>query len=104
MFTEIDAEIVAVEEAAAQAAEEAELEAAEGGDVEAGAAEPAEDTAAAEDTDLGTLADLESFNAGGGDLLLEDQELNIDAATILTEDDLPSPAELDSEKDFSENN
>jgi hypothetical protein len=103
MFTEIDAEIVAVEEAAAQAAEEAEMEAAEGGDIEA-SAEPTEDTAAAEEADLGTLADLESFNVGGGDLLLEDQELNIDAATILTEDDLPSPAELDSEKDFSENN
>jgi hypothetical protein len=103
MFTEIDAEIVAVEEAAAQAAEEAEMEAAEGGDT-GGGTEPAEDTAAAEEADLGTLADLESFNVGGGDLLLEDQELNIDAATILTEDDLPSPAELDSEKDFSENN
>ena len=102
-FTEIDAEIVAVEEAAAQAAEEAELETVEGETEDS--IEPATDTDTAEDTDLGSLADLESFNVGsGGDLLLEEQELNIDTSILLTEDDLPSPVELDSEKDFSENN
>ena len=106
IFTEIDAEITAIEEAEAKAAEEAELE-----DEEGEIAEPAEsiETAAddtEEDIDLGTLADLESFNTNGGaELLTEDQEvLNADMSTILTEDDLPSPAELDSEKDFSENN
>ena len=59
-----------------------------------------------EDIDLGTLADLESFQTNGGSVFLtEDQELlDADTAVILTEDDLPSPAELDSEKDFSENN
>jgi hypothetical protein len=106
IFTEIDAEIVAIEEAEAKAAEEAELEGEEGE-----IAEPAESAETAaddteEDIDLGTLADLESFNTNGGtEFLTEDQEiLNADMSTILTEDDLPSPAELDSEKDFSENN
>jgi hypothetical protein len=107
IFTEIDAEISAVEEAAAKAEEEAELEG--GGDTEsAEPAEPVEDTSedAGEDVDLGTLADLESFQTNGGsELLTEDQEiLNADMSIVLTEDDLPSPAELDSEKDFSENN
>jgi hypothetical protein len=105
IMTEIDAEIVAVEEAAAKAAEEAELEGLEGeGAVEAPDATPAnEDTG---DEDLGTLADLESFNTNGGnDILMEEQELSIaDNAIILTEDDLPSPADLDPETDFSENN
>ena len=102
IMAEIDAEIAANEEAAAKAAEEAELEDLEG----AGASEPANEPDTTEDTDLGTLADLESFNTNGGsDILMEEQEiLNTDAAIILTEDDLPSPTELDSEKDFSENN
>ncbi len=104
VMAEIDAEIAAVEEAAAQAEEEAALE---GDEVEATEA-PAEtnDTEEVEDVDLGTLADLESFNTNGGsEVLMEEQEiLNADAVMILTEDDLPSPAELDSEKDFSENN
>jgi hypothetical protein len=100
---EIDAEIKAIEEAAEQEAEEAELEEtgedtpAAGVDEEA----PVDDAA---DIDLGSLADLESFNAHEGEPLLEDQEFGIEASMILTEDDLPSPAELDSEKDFSENN
>ena len=34
---------------------------------------------------------------------MEEQELNLDAAMILTEDELPSPEDLDSDKDFSEN-
>ena len=99
---EIDAEIKAVEEAAAKAAEEAELEALEGAEEET-AEEPSEEPAADEDVDLGTLADLESFGQSGSEILLEDQELDIDASMILTEDDLPSPADLDAEKDFSEN-
>ena len=86
--TEIDAEIKAIEEAAAKAEEEA--------------VEPD----SAEDTDLGTLADLESFNTNGGnDILMEDHEiLELNNTMFLTEDELPSPAELDAEKDFSENN
>lgn len=102
IFTEIDAEIKAIEEAEAKAAEEAELEAENNQE-----AEPAEAVGESEeDIDLGTLADLESFNTNGGnELLTEEQEiLNADALMILTEDDLPSPAELDAEKDFSENN
>ena len=98
IIAEIDAEIVAVEEAAAQAAEE-------GDDVNEETSEtPKED--AADDLDLGNLADLESFNTNGGnEVLMEEQEiLATDAALLLTEDDLPSPVELDSEKDFSENN
>jgi hypothetical protein len=99
---EIDAEIKAVEEAAAKEAEEAELEDLEGTDEEA-AEEPAEEPASDEDVDLGTLADLESFGQSGNEILLEDQELNMDTMMLLTEDDLPSPADLDSERDFSEN-
>jgi hypothetical protein len=99
---EIDAEIRAVEEAAAKEAEEAELEDLEGTDEEA-AEEPAEEPTSDEDVDLGTLADLESFGQSGNEILLEDQELNMDTTMLLTEDDLPSPADLDSEKDFSEN-
>lgn len=106
IFTEIDAEIKAIEEAAAEAEEEAALECEESESTESVeyVEEPAEDTG--EDIDLGTLADLESFQTNGGSAILtEDQEiLDADASMILTEDDLPSPAELDSEKDFSENN
>jgi len=105
IFTEIDAEIKAIEEAEAKAAEEAALE---GTDVTATEtpSEPADETNDTEDLDLGTLADLESFNTNGGsEFLTEDQEvLNTEVSTILTEDDLPSPVELDAEKDFSENN
>ena len=107
MMAEIDAEIAAIEEAAAKAAEDAELEGAETDDTEtADATTDTAETDAAGEADLGTLADLESFNTnGGGETLLEEQEiLNADATMLLTEDDLPSPAELDSEKDFSENN
>jgi hypothetical protein len=97
---EIDAEIKALEEAATKAEEEAALEDTEGAEetpTEAPAAE--EGTDSAEDIDLGSLEALESFNSGDGDILLEDQ-----TGVLLTEDDLPSPADLDSEKDFSENN
>lgn len=104
---EIDAEIAALEEAAAQAAEEAD---AEGGDTESGdtSATDTVDTGGEDDggdIDLGSLDALESFNNGTGDLLLEDQETAKPAELdILTEDELPNPTQLDSEKDFSENN
>ena len=107
IIAEIDAEIAAVEEAALQAEEEAALEGEEGEITETTPeTNDTEDIEDAEDIDLGTLADLESFNTNGGsEVLMEEQEiLNTDAVMILTEDDLPSPAELDSEKDFSENN
>jgi hypothetical protein len=97
---EIDAEIKALEEAAEKEAEEAELE---DTNIES-AEEPAEEPTDADDIDLGTLDALEALGSHSGDLLLEDQELNTDAALILTEEDLPSPADLDAEKDFSENN
>ena len=100
---EIDAEIIAAEEAAALAAEEAALEnmdEANDSTTEAHEEEPTVDN----DTDLGTLADLESFGQSGNELLLEEQELALESSMLLTEDDLPSPAELDSDKDFSENN
>lgn len=103
---EIDAEIAALEEAAAQAAEEAD---AEGGDTESGdtSATDTGDTGGEDDggdIDLGSLNALESFNNGTGDLLLEDQETAKPAELdILTEDELPNPTQLDSEKDFSEN-
>ena len=102
---EIDAEIAAAEEAAAKAAEEAEkaeLEELEGAAAEI-SEEPVEEPEAEADIDLGSLADLESFGQSGNELLLEDQELDITTSMILTEDDLPSPADLDAEKDFSEN-
>ena len=104
IMAEIDAEIAAIEEAEAQAEDEAALE---GEETETAETAPeTEDTGSTENIDLGTLADLESFNTnGGGDILMEEQEiLNADAAIILTEDDLPSPADLDPNKDFSENN
>lgn len=105
---EIDAEIAAAEEAAKKAAEEAELEGLEGAESDATEStdEPAAveaDEGVADDIDLGSLADLESFSHNEGELLLEDQELNMDAALILNEEDLPSPDELDPDKDFSEN-
>jgi hypothetical protein len=97
---EIDAEIKAIEDAAVQAEEEAALEGTEGIE-ETSAEKPEAETEAepVEDTDLGSLDALESFNTGTGDILLEDQ-----TGLFLIEEDLPSPADLDSEKDFSENN
>ena len=104
--TEIDAEIAAIEEAAKQAEEEAaSAEGTEETATEETATEeaPSEETAEVEDIDLGSLEALESFEVHSGELLLEDQELAIDTVMILTEDDLPSPEDLDAEKDFSEN-
>lgn len=104
MNAEIDAEIAAAEEAAEAEAEEAELEGTEDEFAEGVPDAPAtSDEEAASDEDLGTLADLESFGQSGNEILLEDQELNLDAATLLTEDDLPSPADLNADRDFSEN-
>jgi hypothetical protein len=104
--TEIDAEIAAAEEAAKKAEEEAELEGTEGEGADLAAPnEPAKPTetaseeTAAEDIDLGSLEALEAFNTSTGDILLEDQ-----TGLFLTEEDLPSPEELDSDIDFSENN
>lgn len=102
--TEIDAEIKALEEAAVEAAEAegADGEGAEGGEVselDSGGNEGASD-----DTDLGSLETLESFGKATGDLLLEEQDTEeFKPETILTEDDLPNPTELDSDKDFSTN-
>ena len=97
IMAEIDAEIKAIEEAAEQEAEEADLE--DTGDEIAD--EPAEEPV--DDIDLGSLDALESFGTDSGELLMEETELSTDAAMILTEDDLPAPTDLDSEKDFSEN-
>jgi hypothetical protein len=104
IYSEIDDEIKAIQEAEAQAAEEAEAVGTEDIPVEETTTEapPAEEDNA-DDIDLGSLDALESFDIHDGELLMEDQELSIDAAMILTEDDLPSPADLDADKDFSEN-
>jgi hypothetical protein len=98
---EIDAEIKAIEEAAAEAEEENDLE---DSNAEAGTESTDEPAGDDMDIDLGSLDALESFTDHGGELLVEEKELDIDASVILTEDDLPAPAELDNEKDFSENN
>ena len=98
IFTEIDGEIKAIEEAAKEEAANAELEAESSG--ETSTEETTTESTATEDTDLGSLETLESFDIHDGDILLEDQT----GLDILTEDELPSPAELDSDKDFSENN
>ena len=101
IIAEIDAEIEAIEAAAAEAEANAELEGAEAADnIESATEAPAADDTGDEDIDLGSLDALESFNIHEGDLLLEDQT----GLDILTEDDLPSPANLDADKDFSENN
>ena len=101
---EIDAEIDALE----KTAEEEKAADAEGGvegsDLEAGGEDAGVEDAGG-DMDLGSLDTLESFNKGTGEVLLEDPELDtLKAASLLTEEDLPAPSELDSDKDFSENN
>lgn len=97
---EIDAEIKAIEDAAVEAENEATAETESSEPVET---EPAEESS---DMDLGSLDALENFNIGEGNLLLEEQEVSniLDTSMILTEDELPAPADLDTEKDFSENN
>ena len=88
---EIDAEIKAIEEAAKTEDNETDNESA--------------DSEELGNDDLGSLDALESINSNGGELtLLEEQEFSdLDANMILTEDELPIPADLDAEKDFSEN-
>lgn len=88
---EIDAEIKAIEEAAKTEDNETDNENA--------------DSEELGNDDLGSLDALESINSNGGELtLLEEQEFSdLDANMILTEDELPIPANLDAEKDFSEN-
>ena len=108
IISEIDDEIKALEEEEALAEEEA---AANGTDemtadsAPEGKQEESTETEG-DDTDLGSLdsLELESFTEHGGEILTEDQDLNIDTSMLLTEDDLPSPIDLDPEKDFSENN
>lgn len=103
MIAEIDAEIEETEEAA-----KAEADAAEGSE---GSAPVETETAPAEagagneeDTDLGNLAALEDWERPEeGQALLEDDEFS-GANVLIEEDELPSPAELDSDKDFTENN
>jgi hypothetical protein len=89
---EIDAEIRALEKAA-------EEEAAGGGEGD-GTGEP-EEISTESTEDLGSLEALESFNKTGDTILLEEQEFK---ELDLTEDALPSPEELDSDVDFTENN
>lgn len=104
---EIDAEIKALEEAAAKAEEESEEESSDDtselGDMPD--EPPADD---GEDIDLGSLESLtamEAFEHSGEEVLMEDQEfIDIDSAMILTEDELPSPSDLDLDRDFTENN
>ena len=106
--TEIDAEIKAIEEAEAAADEEAENE--ETSDAAVG--DIPDDTGAddtgSDDIDLGSLDSLtatEAFKPTGDEILVEEHEFNdLDSAIILTEDDLPSPADLELDKDFTENN
>lgn len=103
---EIDAEISAIEEAAKEAANE-ETENGEAVPEDTTDTSPAEDTPnEADDMDLGSLDALEAFSIEDnlGDLLLEDQEfVKENFSDILVEDDLPSPTDLEAEKDFSEN-
>ena len=102
---EIDAEIEALEAAAAEEANAEDESEDTDMNLDAGAdtsADAAEDTGSGDDIDLGSMASLEGFTNNGGTILLEDDQLFEN--DILTEDDLPSPNELDAEKDFSNNN
>jgi hypothetical protein len=95
--TEIDAEIKALEEAAETEAEEGDNELEDGSE----GAEIAQDESAAPEDDLGSLAAMEAFGHSGNELLIEDSTA---IPSILVEDDeLPSPSELDADKDFSNN-
>jgi hypothetical protein len=102
IYTEIDAEIAAIEEALDE--ETAEGEGEEGGVGEA----PTDDTSSdnsGEDFDLGSLDALEDWKPSeNATILTEDHVLDDENLNLLFEDDLPSPAELDADKDFSENN
>lgn len=112
IYAEIDAEISAIEEAIKKTEEEEAAAGAEGaengeiGDIPDDTVEDIPEDTSAEDIDLGTLADLESWKpTEGTSRLLEDSDNVLEAPVeILQEGDLPSPTELDSEKDFTENN
>jgi hypothetical protein len=95
---EIDAEIKAVEEAAAN--EETTNDTSESPDGTETASSPSEEPAS--NDDLGSLDALESFGLGGNELLMEETDF-LTQPSILTEDELPSPNELASDVDFSEN-
>ena len=103
IYTEIDAEIAAIEEAA-----EGNEETGEGAEGEIGDMPPEEletEADSGEDIDLGSLEALENWKPAEGTMpLTEEQILEDDEMFVLLEDDLPSPTELESEKDFSENN
>lgn len=91
-------EIEAAEEEAAKAAEEAEAAGLEGLE---GAEETAPDAeASGDDLDLSAMPDselaAEGFNSNGGGTVLVEE-------TIFESDDLPTPEEADSERDFTEN-
>jgi hypothetical protein len=91
-------EIEAAEEEAAKAAEEAEAAGLEGLE---GAEETAPDTeASGDELDLSAMPDseltAEGFNSNGGGTVLVEE-------TIFESDDLPTPEEADSERDFTEN-
>lgn len=104
IVAEIDAEIAAIEEAAKTAEEEAATEADATANTEGSQDDSAGSANTEDDTDLGSLDALESFTEHAGELLMEDQDtFQIDATTILTEEDLPVPSDLDADKDFSEN-
>ena len=93
---EIDAEIKAIEEAAA---EEESAEGEDGGGEVVAEETPSDTTEdSGDDEDLGSLETLEaSFSVGNGNVLLEDADMLIEG------DDLPSPADLSADTDFSEN-
>jgi hypothetical protein len=95
---EIDGEIKALEEAAIAEGEDADMVDESGGE------ESIESDASAGDEDLGSLEAIaaESFEPRGNVILTEEQEF--DTSMLLTEEDLPTPADLETDKDFSENN
>lgn len=91
-------EIEAAEEEAAKAAEEADAAGLEGLE---GAEETApEADAGGDEMDLGAMPDselaAEGFNSNGGGTVLVEE-------TMFESDDLPTPEEADSERDFTEN-
>jgi len=103
IYTEIDAEIAAIEEAAEDNEETGEGAEGEIGDMPP--EEPEGEADSGEDIDLGSLETLENWKPAEGTIpLTEEQILEDDEMFVLLEDDLPSPTELESEKDFSENN
>lgn len=103
---EIDAEIKAVEEAAKAEETEGDETTMETASEIDTAGSDATDVSAEDDVDLGSLDTLEAFNQGalGSEILMEDAEVTDPSTILLTEDELPTPSDLDAEKDFSENN